>query len=83
MRNYFEMKLIILTAIIAYLADIKITFRPFSITADRWMHVVGIVLVVCGCILIELQGYKDGKRGVEIREEVKEETEQENIKSSI
>lgn len=69
--------------ILAYLADIKISFRPFSITADRWMHVLGIVAIVCGCILIELQGYKEGKRGAKISNEVKEEMEEEKIKSSI
>lgn len=74
--------------ILIYLADIKITFRPFSITADRWMHVVGIVAIVSGCILIKSQSYKDGlKRGAEIKKEaikeVIEEIEQDNIKSGL
>jgi hypothetical protein len=60
-----------LTLMLAFIADTKITFFPFSITLARPWLAVGIILIMCGCICLKYQWYGDGlKRGAEIKEEV-------------
>jgi len=58
---------------LAFIADTKITFSPFSISFARPWLAVGIILIMCGCICLKAQWYEEGlKRGAEIKEEVKE-----------
>lgn len=72
-----------LLIILAYMAEIRISFRPFSISADRPWLVIGTILIMCGCICLKAQWYRDGlKRGAEIREEVREEIKK-DFKNSI
>lgn len=74
-----------LTLLLAYLADIRITFSPFSITFGRGWLVLGYILISIGGTMIYYQGRWDGlKRGAEIKQEVIEEIkEQQTIKESI
>lgn len=63
-----------LTVTLAFIADIQITWRPFSITVARPWLAAGVILIMCGIICLKAQWYEDGlKRGAEIKEEVKEE----------
>lgn len=62
-----------LTITLAFIADIRITFSPFSITLARPWLALGIILIMCGGLCLKCQWYEDGlKRGAEIREEIKE-----------
>lgn len=74
-----------LTLMLAFIADIRITLSPFSISFTRPWLALGIILIMCGCICLKCQWYQDGvKRGAEIKEEVREEIKEEkNIKESI
>jgi hypothetical protein len=74
-----------LTLMLAFIADIRITFSPFSISFARPCLAIGIILIMCGCICLKAQWDGDGlKRGAEIKEDVKDEIkEQKNIKESI
>lgn len=74
-----------LTLLLLYLADTTITFRPFSISFGRGWLVLGMILILCGCICLKAQWYNDGlKRGAEIKKEVRAEIkQQETIKESI
>jgi len=59
-----------LTIMLAFIADTKITFSPFSISFARPWLAIGIILIMCGCICLKAQWYEDGlKKGTEIREE--------------
>jgi uncharacterized membrane protein len=71
-----------LTILLAYMADTRVTIWPFSITFARGWLVLGIILIMCGCICLKAQWYNDGlKRGAEIKEEVREEIK-EPVKST-
>lgn len=73
-----------LTLLLAYLADMTITWRPFSITFSGGWLVIGIILILIGSGIIYYQGRWDGlKRGAQIKEEVFEEIKQGKIKSSL
>jgi hypothetical protein len=74
-----------LTLMLLFIAETKITLWPFSISLARGWLVLGIILIMCGCICLKEQWYGDGlKRGAEIKEEVREEIkEQTNIKKTI
>lgn len=75
---------IALTLMLAYLADTRITFSPFSITFGRGWLMLGYILIAIGGSIIYYQGRWDGlKRGAEIKQEVIEEIKQETIKESI
>lgn len=72
-----------LALLLAYMADMHITFRPFSISFNRPWLVIGIILIMCGCICLKAQWYEDGlKRGAEIKKEVIEEINDEKIKET-
>lgn len=81
MKTYFTT----LALILAYLADTTITWRPFSVSFGRLYLVVGIILIMCGCICLKAHWYEEGlKRGAEIKKEVIEEIKgQQTIKESI
>lgn len=54
-----------------YLADITITWRPFSVTFGRGLLVLGYILIAIGAAIIYYQGRWNGlKRGAEIKKEV-------------
>lgn len=73
-----------LTLILLFIADTRITFSPFSITFGRGWLVLGIIMIMCGCLCLKYQWYGDGmKKGAEIKEEVKQEIKQEEIKRSL
>lgn len=73
-----------LTLILAFLADTRITFSPFSITFGRGWLVLGMILIALGAGIVYYQGRWNGlKRGAEIKEEVKQEIKQEEIKRSL
>jgi uncharacterized membrane protein len=74
-----------LTLMLLFIADTRITLWPFSISFARPWLVLGIILIMCGCICLKAQWYNDGlKRGAEIKEEVREGIkEQVKIKESI
>ena len=74
-----------LTLMLAFIADIRISFSPFSISFARPWLAVGIILIMCGCICLKWQWYGDGvKRGAEIKEEVFDEIKKaKNIKESL
>jgi hypothetical protein len=60
-----------LTILLAFMADARITLSPFNISFARPWLVVGIILIMCGCICLKAQWYGDGlKRGVEIKQDV-------------
>jgi len=74
-----------LTLMLAFIADIQITFSSFSITLARPWLAVGIILILCGCICLKAQWYSEGygdgvKRKGEVKEEIKEPVK---IKESI
>ena len=76
--------IVIIIAMAAYMADTKITFKPFSITFGRLWFLVAYVLFVGGAFCLRLQyyfeGYKEGlRRGVEIHQEAIEEVERQKI----
>lgn len=77
-----------LTLLLAFMADMHITFRPFSISFSRGWLVLGTLLIMCGCICLKAQWYSDGlKRGAEIKkeaaQEVLKELQKEKIKEKI
>lgn len=73
-----------LTLILAFLADTRITFSPFSISFGRGWLVLGMILIALGAGIVYYQGRWNGlKRGAEIKEEVKQEIKQEEIKRSL
>lgn len=79
------MKLILqslfLVLILAYMAEFKISFSPFSISFGRGWLVLGFILIMCGCICIKAQGYKDGlEKGTEINKGLIKEVIEEKIK---
>lgn len=79
------LQVIILTAILAYMAEIKISFSPFSISFGRGWLAIGFILIMCGCICLKAQWYQDGmKKGTEINKElIKEVIEEDKIKETI
>lgn len=79
------LQVIALAAILAYLAKVRISFAPFSISFDRGWFVIGMILIAIGASIIYYQGRWDGlRRGVEIKEEVKKEIiEESKIKNSL
>lgn len=73
-----------LLLMLAFIADTRITFAPFSISFGRGWLTVGIILIMCGCVCLKVQWYSDGlKRGSEIKQEVFDEIKQEKIKEVI
>lgn len=73
-----------LLLLLAFLADTRITFSPFSITFGRGWLVLGMILIALGAGIVYYQGRWNGlKRGAEIKEEVKQEINQEEIKRSL
>lgn len=73
-----------LTLMLAFIADTTITWRPFTISFARGWLVLGIIFIMCGCICLKAQWYADGlKKGAEIKEEVREEIKEKQIKESI
>lgn len=73
-----------LTLILLYLADTTITWRPFSITFGQGWVVLGMILIMCGCICLKCQWYTDGlKKGAEIKKEALQEVLKEKIKEKI
>lgn len=73
-----------LSLLLFFLADITITWRPFSISFGRGWLVLGYILIAIGGTMIYYQGRWNGlKRGAEIKKEVREEIKQEIIKKSI
>lgn len=68
-----------LTVTLAFIADIQITWRPFSITMARPWLAAGVILFMCGIICLKAQWYEDGlKKGAGIKEETSKQ-----IKESI
>jgi hypothetical protein len=66
-----------ITFLLAYLADMRVTFNPFSISFGHGWLVLGIIFIMCGCICMKAQWYSDGlKRGAEIKKEVIKEIEE-------
>lgn len=82
------MKLILqslfLVLILAYMAEVKISLSPFSISFGRGWLVIGFILIMCGCLCLKAQWYKEGKREFdkEMREKVKQ-IQEEKIKDQI
>lgn len=73
-----------LSLILLFLADITITWRPFSISFGRGWLVLGIILISLGIGIIYYQGRWDGlKRGVEMKDGLIKELQEDKIKSSI
>lgn len=73
-----------LSLMFAFIADTRITFAPFSISFGRGWLVLGIILIMCGCVCLKCQWYSDGlKRGSEVKQEVFDEIKQEKIKEVI
>lgn len=73
-----------LTFLLTYMADMQITFRPFSISLGRPWLVLGIILIMCGCICLKAQWYEDGlKKGAELKQEVLKELQEEKIKEQL
>jgi uncharacterized membrane protein len=73
-----------LMILLAFMADVRITLWPFSITFARGWLAIGIILIMCGCICLKAQWYGDGlKRGAEIKEEVREDIKEQKIKESV
>lgn len=73
-----------LVFLLTYMADMHITFRPFSISFTRPLLVIGIILIMCGCLCLKAQWYEEGlKRGAELKQEVIEEIKDENIKEQL
>lgn len=73
-----------LTLILAFMAEIKISFSPFSISFGRGWMMLGYLLISIGLCCLRYQWRGDGlKRGAEIMKEVIEETKQEEIKRSL
>jgi hypothetical protein len=71
--------------IVSYLADTRITFSPFSISFGRGWLVLGVILIMCGCICLKAHWYDEGlKKGVEInRKLIKEVLEEDKIKEEL
>jgi hypothetical protein len=70
--------------LLAYLADTRITLWPFSITFGRLYLVLGIISIMCGCLLLKYDAYDEGlKKGAEIKEEVRQEIKEQDIKSEL
>jgi hypothetical protein len=70
--------------LLAFMADTRITIKPFSISFGSGWLVIGIIFILCGCICLKAQWYEEGlKRGAEIKQEVIKEIEQEKIKEKI
>lgn len=69
-----------LTLLLAYLADTRISFSPFSISFGRGWLVLGIILIIYGCICVRWQ-WCDDKIKKKVIEQV--EQQQEEIKESI
>lgn len=73
-----------LCLILLFIADTRITFFPFSISFGRGWLVLGMILILCGCICLKCQWYEDGlKRGAEIKKEVFDEIKEGKIKEKI
>jgi uncharacterized membrane protein len=73
-----------LTLLLLFLADTTITWRPFSISFGRGWLVLGIILIMCGCICLKAHWYNEGlKRGAEIKHEVMKEIEESKTKETI
>lgn len=73
-----------LSLLLLYLADTTITWRPFSISFGRGWLVLGMILIIAGCMCMWHQWYSDGlKRGAEIKKEVFEEIKERKIKETI
>lgn len=54
--------------LLVYLADTRITLWPFSIYFGRGWLVLGMILILCGCICMKAQWYGDGlKKGAEMK----------------
>jgi hypothetical protein len=83
MKTYFYSLTLFL--IVAFLADTRITFFPFSISFGRGWLVLGIILIMCGCICLKAHWYDEGmKKGIEInRELIKEVLEEDKIKNGL
>jgi hypothetical protein len=70
--------------LLAYLADTRITLWPFSINFCRLYLVLGIIAIMCGCVLLKYDAYDEGlKKGAQIKEEVREEIKEQDIKSEL
>lgn len=82
------MKLIIqsfiLLLILAYMAEIKITLSPFSISFGRGWLAMGFILIMCGCLCLKAQWYEEGKQEFDrkLKESIKQ-IQEEKIKEKI
>lgn len=78
------LSILALSLMFAFIADTRIAFAPFSISFGRGWLVLGIILIMCGCVCLKCQWYSDGlKRGSEVKQEVFDEIKQEKIKEVI
>lgn len=49
-----------LTLMLAFIADIRVSISPFSITLARPWLALGIILIMCGCLCLKAQWYGEG-----------------------
>lgn len=78
------LSILALSLMLSFIADARITFAPWSISFGRGWLVLGIILIMAGCVCLKCQWYNDGlKRGTEIKKEVIEGIKQKKIKSSL
>lgn len=74
--------IIIILSLAIYMADTKITFKPFAVTFGRLWFLVAYVLFLGGAFCLRLQYYSEAyekglKRGAEIQMEVIKEVKKE------
>jgi len=56
---------------IGFSLDIKITFKPFTVTCTGWLNTLGWLLLIAAIVCFNVDQYRKGiKRGSEISKEV-------------
>jgi hypothetical protein len=73
-----------LTLLLAFMADMRITLWPFSISFGRPWLALGTILIMCGCLCLKAQWYSDAVE--DYKEHVKKEIKmlkEEQIKEKL
>ena len=56
------LSIVILIGLFVYMSGMTITLKPLSIKFERLWSSIGYALIIAGCVFIQLQGYRDGKK---------------------
>ena len=60
--------IILAVVVLVLMSELKITFKPFSVSAPNWLNVIGLIILSLALAILgvneNLKGYKEGyKKG--------------------